>query len=489
MDSGSAGTAVAQLRAGMDLLAGVNAEALSDREVLGVLDDLETLRRRLPALEHGLLARLAAQASPIALGAKTMADVLAQRLRISASEARRRLAGAADLGPRRALTGQPLAPVLAATAAAQAAGQLNAEHVAIIRRFFTDLPAAVDHETREAAEATLAAVAAGQRPEGLRHAAHRLAALLDPDGALPDETDRARRRHLTLHRQGADGMSTLTGLLDPQARATLEAVFATLAAPGMANPDDPTPTVDGQPTDEQARRDTRSPAQRHHDALTAMGRALLASGQLGQHNGLPATIIVTTTLKELETAASGALRPAGETGHALTAAGTLLPMTEVIRLASHAHHYLVVFDNHRHIPLYLGRTKRLATPGQRIVLHARDRGCTKPGCTTGGYYCQVHHVNGWASQGHTNIDELTLACGPDNRLIETTDWTTHTRHDGLIEWLPPADLDTGQHRINHLHHPERLLTLGNDNAKDNGNANDNDNEEHVEEDVDEHDSG
>ena len=32
----------------------------------------------------------------------------------------------------------------------------------------------------------------------------------------------------------------------------------------------------------------------------AMGRSVLSSGTLGQHNGLPATIIVTTTLQELE---------------------------------------------------------------------------------------------------------------------------------------------------------------------------------------------
>jgi uncharacterized protein DUF222 len=30
----------------------------------------------------------------------------------------------------------------------------------------------------------------------------------------------------------------------------------------------------------------------HHDALKAMGRSVLASGELGQHNGLPCTIIV-----------------------------------------------------------------------------------------------------------------------------------------------------------------------------------------------------
>ncbi|WP_338103502.1 DUF222 domain-containing protein [Mycolicibacterium holsaticum] len=53
-------------------------------------------------------------------------------------------------------------------------------------------------------------------------------------------------------------------------------------------------------------------------------------------------------------------------------------MRDVIRLASQAHHYLVVYDGHGEQPLYAGRAKRFATLGQRIVLHARDRGCTKP---------------------------------------------------------------------------------------------------------------
>ena len=76
------------------------------------------------------------------------------------------------------------------------------------------------------------------------------------------------------------------------ARATLDAVLAKLAAPGMCNPDDEAPCVDGEPTDAAVQGDARSPGQRNHDALKAMGRAVLASGELGRHNGLPATIIV-----------------------------------------------------------------------------------------------------------------------------------------------------------------------------------------------------
>jgi Domain of unknown function (DUF222) len=138
---------------------------------------------------------------------------------------------------------------------------------------------------------------------------------------------------------------------------------------------------------------------------------------------------VTTTLQDLQ---SGA-------GVAVTAGGSLLPMREVIRLASQAHHYLVVYDKHTRQPLYCGRAKRFATPGQRIVLHALERGCTRPGCTAPGYWCQVHHLDGWvADDGQTNITDLTLACGPDNRLAEDGGWKTRKRHDGRTEWIPPT---------------------------------------------------
>jgi hypothetical protein len=95
-----------------------------------------------------------------------------------------------------------------------------------------------------------------------------------------------------------------------------------------------------------------------HDGENAALRALLASGNLGQHNGLPASIVVTTSLAELEAAA----------GKGLTGGGSILPMSDVIRLARHARHYLAIFDKGK--ALALSHTKRLASPGQRIVLYA-----------------------------------------------------------------------------------------------------------------------
>ena len=139
----------------------------------------------------------------------------------------------------------------------------------------------------------------------------------------------------------------------------------------------------------------------------------------------------------------------------------MLPMSDVIRLARHAHHYLAVFDNGK--PLALYHTKRLASPGQRIVLYAKDRGCSSPGCDVGGYYCEVHHVTDYAQCQTTDIDNLTFACGPHHRILRPGSWATRKRANGDTEWIPPPHLDRGQPRSNTMHHPEKLLRhLGDD---------------------------
>lgn len=439
--------ALDSLDAALDTLAAAPAATITARESLAVFDRLEKADRRMPAIRHAWTAKLTTEAASAEWGGFTWAAVLADRLRISRGEACRRVAEAHELGPRTAITGEVLEPLLPATAAAQAAGTIGAEHVRIIRGFLAHLPTQIDVGTKMAAEAHLAQLATQFGPEHLRQLAARLDLAINPDGGF-DDAERARRRGITIGRQGSDGMSSISGWLDPQARATMDAVFAELAAPGVGNPADEEPTLDATPTAETAEGDTRSTAQRQHDALTAMGRAMLASGQLGSHHGLPCTIIVSTTLKELE---SGC-------GQAITGGGTLLPMTDVIRMAGHAHHYLVIFKDHTQVPLYLGRTKRLATPGQRIVLHASDRGCTRPGCTVPADWCEVHHAeNDWAKGGQTDVDDLTLACGPDNRLVTDGGYQTRKRKDGRTEWIPPPHLDTGQPRTNDYHHPERLL--------------------------------
>ena len=152
------------MRAAHDALAACDLDALTPTELLAMGDELETLTCQLPTQSHRILARLQAEATPKELGAKSWKDVLRIRWRISSTEAHRRLTEAALLGPRRTLTGQPLQPVLPATAAAQARGQITAEHVEVIRTSMHKLPGFVDASTRERFEADLVRAAVGVGP-------------------------------------------------------------------------------------------------------------------------------------------------------------------------------------------------------------------------------------------------------------------------------------------------------------------------------------
>ena len=171
--------------------------------------------------------------------------------------------------------------------------------------------------------------------------------------------------------------------------------------------------------------------------------------RVGQHNGLPTTIIVRTTLQDLESRA----------GIGVTGGGTLLPISDVLNLAARGdtNHYLAVFDEATGSALDLFRARRTASVAQRLMLIARDGGCTKPSLHGPAYGTQAHHAaRDWTEGGLTNVDDLGLACGPDNRMVGPDGWTTRINDHHEVEWIPPPQLDTGQARINHYHRPEEL---------------------------------
>jgi hypothetical protein len=167
------------------------------------------------------------------------------------------------------------------------------------------------------------------------------------------------------------------------------------------------------------------------------------------------TVIVSATLEQLQAGA----------GVAVTGGGTLVPMRDLIRMSSHAYHYLCVYEKHTQRPLYLGRSKRIATGDQRLVLHGLERGCTAPGCDVPGYHTEIHHIDEWADGGNTDIDKLTFACKTEHPLIKPGGWRTRKRKDGQTEWIPPPHLPL-RGGTNDYHHPERLIP-NNDPTADN----------------------
>jgi len=428
--------AVDTLIAGVDAIAGLDASGLGIAEQLRLLDGLEIARRRLAAVSH-TVALAAAKADAPTVMAKAIADAI----RVTPAEVRRRLRDAQQLAPRTTLIGEALPAVLPATALAWHAGDLDGEHVRVIQKFLRDLPADIAPEVVADSEAFLAFHAAQLRPDQLEKLAVQLAMRVNPDGNFSDE-DRARQRGFTWSpTQHPDGMSTGKLVATPEQRAMIDALLAKFAAPGMCNPADQSPVTD-EATPEAAERDTRSHAQRQHDALAAIFRATLGDPKLGQHNGLPVTVIATATVQDLQ----------AHTGHAVTASGTYLPIRDLIRMAAPAYHYLTIFDGVTGRALWLGRTKRIASADQRIVLYAKDRGCTHPGCDMPGYLCEVHHVDDWAQGGPTDIDNLTFACAPHHKLLDKG-WRTTKLTNGRTQWIPPPQLELPS-ATNDFHHPE-----------------------------------
>src|SRR3954451_13866034 len=98
-------------------VAALSLDSLSHIDLLELQYRREAVARRLPAVDHPLINRLAAEADPKELGGKNLADVLSTRLRISKGEATRRIKQAELLGPRRTLSGECLPPKLPNVAA------------------------------------------------------------------------------------------------------------------------------------------------------------------------------------------------------------------------------------------------------------------------------------------------------------------------------------------------------------------------------------
>ena len=171
----------------------------------------------------------------------------------------------------------------------------------VITRVLGALPHSLDPQVVAEAEHSLATHATQLRPTELATAGERLLAHLDPDGHLSDDTDQARRRGLVIGAQGGDGMSPIHGLLDPTTRALLDAALGALARP--STPGRPVNSDSGAHSTAGAGvPDPRSPSQRRHDALGALCRTLLATSTLPSNRGLPATVILTMSITQLQAA-------------------------------------------------------------------------------------------------------------------------------------------------------------------------------------------
>ena len=447
----------------VDGLLGDDLTGLSRDDLVEFFQRFETVLRKAAAVGHRAIVDAVERRVPEDLGCRSINDFLIGTLRISGADAARRVKGAKKTGVWHAADGGDMDEELPATAAAQRAGAIGPDHVGAVAKIMRKVPYGAGFDEITVAEKILADAACSVTPEDLMKLGAHLLAYLNPDGDVPDEKERKRRRGLRIGKQGTDLMTPISGLLDPETRALLEPVLAKLARPGMNNPDDPesprgdveSESLDRDALAKAAARDTRTAVQRNHDALKVALRQVLSSGVLGSHRGLPVTAILTMSVTQLEE----------ETGVVSTASGGLVPIRDALRMAEKAHPVLAVFD-HRGRPLHLGRAKRLASADQRLALIAASGGCTRPGCDAPATLTAVHHITEWRDGGLTDITNEDLACDACHALVhdgpggwETRVAAASAEHPGRTEWIAPPHIDPEQKpRVNHRHHLGDLLS-------------------------------
>src|SRR5882757_4741076 len=114
-----------QLSTTVDALIALDLTRLSRDELLELLRGVETQRRRLPVVDHALIAELDHRGAAGELMARDTPTLLREVLRVTPREANARHEAALDLGPGWSLTGQLRPPLLPVAAAAQAEGAIS----------------------------------------------------------------------------------------------------------------------------------------------------------------------------------------------------------------------------------------------------------------------------------------------------------------------------------------------------------------------------
>jgi hypothetical protein len=338
------------------------------------------------------------------------------------------------------LTGQPEEPKFPTLSAAYEQGLIGHPHLSAALEALDNIPNAVPHDKKVAAEATLGEKATEHIPSDITKMGARILAHLDPDGQLVEEKERQQRRNLWINQSRVDGMAKLNGHLTPVTRALWDTVLDAWAKPGMNNLSDaesPTGAIGDADPDMLAaavKRDDRSQAQRNHDAMHVLLVSAMKEGVLGTtHRGLPVALITKAFVQDLLAGA----------GYATTASGSTIPIPDLLSALddiadpNDLQQYLAVFSDAIDLPLYLGRSRRLASTEQRIASFSRTGGevCTFPGCGQPASRSEMHPANkDWADGGKTDITDLAPACGPHNRIVGPNpgQYTTGIYEDGPL---------------------------------------------------------
>ncbi|MFT4028746.1 MAG: DUF222 domain-containing protein [Protaetiibacter sp.] len=266
----------------------------------------------------------------------------------------------------------------------------------------------------KAAELIRTRLAAADRADGLLQAATRLVAeapglkledlaaraahtrdTLDTAGIAAREHALHRRRFLHITKQ-PDGMTRLSGLLDPESAAIVVPILDAATSPRRGGPRFVDP--DARQRAEDLMRDERTTEQLALDVfveLIRMGSQVDPGRLLGDRKP---TVRILVTKADLDTREGAAYFEGQHDAVSVSTAERFICSTGAVAIP---------FDGDGRV-LDLGREQRLFSEKQRTAMAARDGGCLM--CGRPPSWCEAHHIDPWHQHGRTDIDDGVLLC-------------------------------------------------------------------------------
>jgi len=274
---------------------------------------------------------------------------------------------------------------------------------------------------RDAASLTVEKLAARAREWG---------AELDEQHVLDRERALRDARYLRVTPQ-SNGMTRLSGLLDPESAAVVVAAYDGATSPRRGGPR--FVDADDVARAEKLIDDPRTTEQIAVDAFVELVR--LGTDAAPDIVGAqpPAVRVVVTDHDLARRAGSGWIE--GQTAP--------LSISTIERELCNRGTVPIHFDSAGQI-VNVGREKRLFTPRQRIGLAVRDGGCRFPGCDRPPSWCEAHHIDEWfLDHGRTDIADGILLCRHHHLLIHNNEWRV-TREGAEYFVVPPHSVDPGR---------------------------------------------
>jgi hypothetical protein len=261
------------------------------------------------------------------------------------------------------------------------------------------LSGAAEQLVSEAANITLEQLAA--RARELRTA-------LDEAGIADREEHLRTQRFLKLTPL-PDGMTRISGLLDPESAAIVIGAVDAVTSPRRGGPRflDPDEKLRAQTL-----HDGRTLGQLTLDALVDIVQVASLAGEKKVLGAKRVAVRVIVTAADLQ-------RRAG--------AGHIEGQTEAISINTIERHicetgFVEALFNSDGQALNLGREQRLYTPRQRTLLAIRDGGCRFPNCSRPPSWTEAHHINAWQHGGKTDVADGILLCKHHHMLVHNNHW-------------------------------------------------------------------